>query len=805
MAEYLIIAEKPSLAGEVAAAYGEHVGAKPRKNGGYWEVGNAQVTWLFGHMYDQAPPPVYNPRYKSWNLADLPIIPDTWKLLPYKDKKDHIAVIAKLLKSAKNVVNAGDAAREGQLLVDELLIENGWDPFSANTFRLWVRSVARQDLLAAIRGMFPNAEKRNLFESALCRSRADWLHGMNMSRLFTKLAGDAGAQDVLISVGRVQTPTLKLVVDRDLEIENFKPVDHYKPKITFAHENGKFVATWIIPSDGEGIDPDGRLLDKAIAERIIAKVDGKTGHVAEYKAQPKTTAPPLPYNLSSLQTACSSQFSLTAAQTLEVAQRLYDQKITTYPRSDSRYLPAAILTDEAPGIVKNLKGVDDLADASENANLKLKSAAWNDAKVSDHHAIIPTAEATPGKISQLSGVERKVFMLIACTFLAQFYPGMRYKSVSATVEVEKERFKANGKELVDIGWKKVFGAEGPEEDEAPDAEDETTIPKMTSKDPVTAEAGRVDAKRTTPPPRFNDGTLIAAMSQIHKFVPNPEIKKRLRENDGLGTEATRAATIEILVSERRKYLVRQGKKNIVSTKLGRSIIQSLPAEITDPGLTALWEGYLDRVASGELPPEQFMDAQVKQLRKRVDAAKGGRFEVKGAQKIELLKGHGEQCPTCKEGRLVTRVIRKGEHKGKRFLSCERYPECKHVQWPDKPPVEPMDGHGEPCPKCKDGQMVTRMVGKGDNKGKRFLSCNKYPECKHSSFPKPDPLPGEGKKCGKCNQGTMKTRSGKNGAFLACDRFPECKNTENPNGGKGGGDGQKRRVKKPNAKGLSRFE
>ncbi len=790
MTRQLFIAEKPSLAKEIAQALGEKNGVRAEKGNGAWTVGEDKVTWLFGHMYEQFTPPDYDIKFKQWSIGDLPIVPDKWKLKVSKDKADHIRTINQLIKGAKSVVNAGDAAREGQLLVDEVLVEAGWDPFSDKTHRLWVRSVARKDLLEALGEMNLNQSKEALYNSAVCRQRADWLHGLNLTRLYSIKARQAGA-DQMISVGRVQTPTLKLVVDRDLEIKNFKAVDHYLPSGIFVHEKGKFKANWVIPTDGPGTDSEGRLVDKSVAEEVLARISGKEGKISEFKATDKKKEPPLPYALSSLQMECSAKFGLSAQETLDMAQKLYEtHKVTTYPRSDSKYLPNSIYQDEAPKILANLKGMsDDLGRAAEGSNGKLKSKAWNDSKVSDHHAIIPTTEATPAKISSLTGMERKVFDLIAKTFIAQFYPDQRWKSLSATVAIDKDKFKATGRHEIDAGWKIAFAA-GKQEADEDQEEDTQTLPVMSKNDPVSVDSGTVQSKRTTPPSPFTDGKLIEAMTNIHKFVTDSETKKRLKENDGIGTEATRANIIETLI--KRRFLIRKGKNKLLSTDTGQSVILALPADVTDPGLTAIWESYLEKVSKGELDLEKFMEVQIKNVTERVKSGKEATVKIKGAKTIVPLKGHGEQCKKCGKGVMITREIRKGEHKGKKFLSCDQYPECDSVIWED---IEPIEGHGKECPKCKKGKMLTRQVQKGEHKGKKFLSCDQYRKsgCNHSEWPKLPikPAKGHGKDCPKCSTGKMETRKSKKGTiFLGCNNYPECDAVEwldsKPSGGGGGG-------------------
>lgn len=794
MPNHLFIAEKPSLAEATAKARASILGVKASKGNGFWTVGDDSVTWLFGHMYELANPDEYDARFKSWKMDDLPIVPDRWRRSPHKDKSAHLSVIRGLLKSTKTVVNVGDAEREGQLLVDELLEEMGWDPFASNTKRMWVSSMAEKDMVAAVNGIFPNKDKQNLSIAAVLRQRADWLHGLNLTRLYTILARNGGA-NMLISVGRVQTPTLKLVVDRDREIEKFKPTDHYQPSGLFRHANGTFKADWIIPEDHEGVDPEGRLIDRKVADAIVAKVAGKTGKVESFASTNKSKAPPLPYSLSALQQECSSKLGLTAQQTLEVAQSLYEtHKATTYPRSDSRHLPTSILKDEAPGIIAALKGVSGVGDAAQRADMKIRSKAWDDSKVSDHHGIIPTSEFTAAKLDRMNPTERRVFDMIAKAFIAQFYPDFTWKSLTAIVAVEGERFKATGRQVTGTGWKAVYGADEVDEDE--DKESDQALPTMAKGDPVTADKGEVASKRTQPPAHFTDGTLIAAMTNVHKFVTDPEVKKRLKENDGIGTEATRASIIETLI--KRNFLSRKGKNKIVSTQEGKSVIDALPDEVTSPGLTAIWEAQLSKIAKGEASQQQFMEVLLKTLSRMIGRGKESSVSIKGVS-VEPLEGHGQTCPQCGKGRLLTRVVQKGDNKGKRFLSCDGWKKddpnsCSYSAWPDSGPkkaVPAMEGDGETCPKCGKGKLVTRMIQKGDNKGKTFLSCNNWKKgdpssCNYVKWPedKTAKMEGHGQLCAACGKGHMVTRTigkgdNKGKTFLSCDAYPECKNSVFP--------------------------
>lgn len=835
-----IIAEKPSLAEAIAFALAKLLGlGKPTKDTGRgcWVVGPHRVTWLFGHMYELAEPAKQDPKWASWDPGLLPINPEKWLLLPHDDKKSHIRSIQALLKSADVVVNAGDAAREGQLLVDELLVVNGWDPFNDRTLRLWVKSVAEKDLMEALRKMAPNAERRALYDAAICRQRGDYIHGLSFTRLYTRLASNVGA-NVTLNIGRVQTPTLRIVVDRDLQIEKFRAVDHFMPTGYFVHEKGRFKAEMVIPAEMDGLDEEGRLVKKEVADAIIEKIKGQTGKVTSFEANAKTQSAPLPFSLSALQAACSAKFGLTAKRTLEIAQKLYEEyKVTTYPRSDSQYLPSA-LREEVPAIMAALGKHPSFSGVVSGADQSLRSDAWNDSKVSDHHGIVPTVECTPERLGRLQGIELKVFMLVAQHFLAQFYPCFRYKALSAEVQVEGYKFRATGRQIIDQGWKVVFGAEKNEGDEGGEDEgEEQTLPTMARGDDAKVENAQNSAKKTKPPARFTDGTLIAAMANIHRFVENPRIKNLLKEASGLGTEATRAETLEKLI--RGKFLERKGKNQLVSTELGRSLIATVMEEIKDPGLTALWEDLLTQVAQAQLAATDFMNKLVRDVTARITTIRdSGNIQIRGV-KLVTIEGHGETCPKCQKGTMVTQEIFKGEHKGKRFLrcsnqpdcdhrawprpkiaplpghgkdcpacgkgkmdskeitakdgkkyqilSCTNYPECKHSEWPEKK-IDPVEGHGTPCPKCGEGQMLTRQVTKdGPHKGKKYLGCSRYKEgCQHTSWPQPkvDPIEGHGKDCAVCGKGKMLTKeitakTGKKYKLLSCNNYPECKNSEWP--------------------------
>lgn len=785
---YLFIAEKPAMGRDIAKARASMLGVSQEVGTGFIKVGPDIVTWVIGHLYELQPPEHYDPKWKFWRIEDLPIIPAKFERRAAEEdyQVKQLRIIRELLKKADTVVNVGDAGREGQLLIDELLQEMKWDPFGPKTMRLWISSLAEKDVIAGMNRMFPNKDKLALFEAAFQRQMADWIHGLSLTRFYTAKARLAGSSATL-SIGRVQTPTLKLVVDRDRAIENFKRVKHYRPSGFFRHANGTFKADWEIPADSEGMDPEGKyLIDKKVADAVAAKIMGKEGRVTDCTTQKKRKSPPMPYTLDSLTKACTSKYQMTADEVAAVMQKLYEEhKIVSYPRTDCEYLPVTILKEDAPAILTALAGNVSTDKAAQKADLKLRSAAWNDAKITDHYGIIPTANFTPAKYAVLSQAEKNVFDLIAQRFIVQFYPDQEWNSTAVTIAIEGYKFRTTGRVPLAAGWTSVYNTSEEGDEPDPDQETDQALPEMKKGDSVVVDRTVINDSTTSPPSAFNDGTLIEAMKFVYKFVTNPEIKKRLKDG-GLGTSATRGPIIKNLLQK--GYLKRKGKTGLISTEQGRAIIDAVPDSISSPELTAIWEQQLDRIQRGEADPQQFHQAIRKSVTELIERVKNVDIKIKG-QTIEPLPGHGNACPSCGKGTLVTRqVTMKKDGAKKRVLSCSAYNKddpnsCRYVDWGDGPKVEvpPLPEHGKTCPKCGKGKMLTRMVGQGEHKGLRFLSCDQWSKddpksCSHSEGlperPKPtETMEGDGTTCPKCKKGTLRTRQGKSGKlFLACDNW-----------------------------------
>ena len=472
----LFIAEKPNMAREIA----KNLPGTPKAGKGYIETGAGIVTWLYGHILQQAAPEEYDPKYKYWKAEDLPVVPSPWKLNVAPKTKDQYKIIKELCEKADEIIHAGDPDREGQLLVDEVLLHvKNKKP----VHRLLLNALDEKSVKAALGKLQSNKNFANLSQAALGRARADWLIGMNLSRAFT-LAVKRQGLDMVLPIGRVKTPTLGLVVRREREIANFKPTDHYKIKVLFSHPNGQFQAVWKPNSEQPGIDSEGRLISQAVVEKMLAKFStgGRTGMIMAYECTDGQEPPKLPYSLSALQIEAGKIFNYDPQTVLESAQKLYERQLTTYPRSDCDYLPTSQLAD-APTIIRNLSACAGIGQAAKGANLSLQSRAWNDGKITAHHAIIPTTV----KFSEtgLTETDINIYKLIAQTYIVQFYPNFTYKQTKVLVSYSGELFSATGKQVVKSGWREIWGHDEAEKKTAGENDEaNATLPLMAKRDNV---------------------------------------------------------------------------------------------------------------------------------------------------------------------------------------------------------------------------------------------------------------------------------------------------------------------------------
>lgn len=612
----LYIAEKPSLGRAIA-----DVLPKPHKKGdGFIEAANGDcVSWCVGHLLEQAEPDAYNPEFKAWKFEHLPIVPDKWQLKPKAATRSQLTVLKRLVKQANTLVNAGDPDREGQLLVDEVIAYLGVTGDKLHqTQRLLISDLNPQAVKRALTQLRSNREFIPLSTSALARSRADWLYGMNMTRAYTIQGKKVGYQGVL-SVGRVQTPLLGLVVRRDEEIAHFQSKPFYEVLAHLATEKQEtFSAKWQ-PSEAcqPYMDEEGRVLARGLAQNVVSRISDKPALVTQLVAKDKKQNPPLPYSLSALQIDAAKRFGMSAKDVLDTCQSLYERhKLITYPRSDSRYLPVE-QHNLAPSVLKAISdGAAELLQGADAPDPRLKSKAWDDKKVDAHHAIVPTEKTA--NLSSLSKRERQLYLHIARQYLAQFYPAYCYSETTVQVTIEGGLFNTKARQDKSLGWKQLFARQEPngskasgnnstEESTGKDDEENDEfigqLPPLKLGQALHCTRGELLEKNTQPPKAFNDATLLGAMTGISRYVTDPEIRKILKETDGLGTEATRAGIIELLF--KRGFLQRLGK-SIVSTDVGKGLINSLPASATTPDMTALWEASLNCICHKETSYQAFM-------------------------------------------------------------------------------------------------------------------------------------------------------------------------------------------------------
>ena len=606
----LFIAEKPSVGKAIAEALG-----KTKSDKGYCETKSGDVvTWCFGHLMELATPDVYLPDdvpttksgSKVWREQDLPIVPDRWKIQVKTDCKAQFNVIKKLAQKSNitTIVNCGDPDREGQLLVDEIL------SFIGNkkpVLRYWASAVDSASVKKALSLLESNEKFVGMRYAALGRSHADWLIGMNATRAFT-LASRRSGNGSLLSVGRVQTPTLNLVATRDHEINNFKPQTYYVFKGNFKAANKTFTATLQYGDAQKGLDSEGRLVDLNAARLLQQKLSSvKKAKVIEFETKNKDKNAPLVYSLASIQAEANAKYGYSAEQILNICQALYEKyKLTTYPRSDCEYLPTVQHQDAAKVLRALCSFHTELKSTISKANPSLKSKVWNDSKITAHHGIIPTQQV--GNLSELKDDERNVYMLIVKRYLSQFFPPAKLLATTIKMDVAGEVFACNGSVVVENGYLAVYGGENDtaEQDKDDEKEESQSLPKLSAGEIVDVLQVSPVTAQTKPPASFTEGTLIKAMQNIYNFVPDGPFKKVLKDGDGIGTSATRASIIAEL--KKKGFLELKGKK-IKATPVGIKLLSELPDLCKNPVLTAMFESQLKLVESGKITYKQFEEKQ----------------------------------------------------------------------------------------------------------------------------------------------------------------------------------------------------
>lgn len=710
---HLYIAEKPSLGRAIAAALpGPH-----QKGQGWIRCGDgenaATVSWCIGHLLKPAEPARYNPAWKKWRQEDLPMFPDQWQVMPKDSVRQQLKVLESLIRQAQTIVHAGDPDREGQLLVDEVLRYFG---ASVPVQRILINDLTPAAVARAIQSPRDNREFRRLSHSALARQRADWLYGLNLTRFYTLSYQQQGEQGVY-SVGRVQTPVLGLVVERDNTIEHFQPKPYFRIEGRFRAQEEEadaqpFSARWL-PDEQfrEHLDEENRLLSREVADQIAETIKSRPGTITESRFRDRPEAPPLPLSLSALQIEAGRLFRMGAKEVLDTAQNLYERhQLITYPRSDCRYLPEGHYSQREQVVGAIARVAPALSDACQAADFDRKTTAWNDKQVDAHHAIIPTTR--PSANGKLTLAEENIYGLISRYYLMQFSADAIHREGRLTLRVADHQFRATETAVLLPGWKALelkLREQRSEPDKAP-------LPRLEKGEPVFCEDSLVSERKTQPPQHFTDATLLSAMTNIARFVSDAELRKTLRETDGLGTEATRAAIIDTLF--KRDYLYRDSR-HIRATDKGKALIGALPESVSKPDRTAVWEATLETIRRGEGDPRQFLDSLKQEIRTLMDRPEGQAADPSGAPG-DLAETSSPHCPKCRA------PMRERDGKFGRFHACTRYPQCRGTR-----PLEetrPEDGTGQkpvPCPHCFS-PLVRRQGKKG-----WFWGCSNFPACRQT--------------------------------------------------------------------------
>ena len=641
------VAEKPSVGAYIANV----LGAKQRKDG-YFEGNGYQVTWTFGHLCALLDPQEYSDQWKAWSLSSLPMIPARFSIKVSGDEGVHkqFNVIKNLIAEADEVINCGDAGQEGELIQRWVYQQAGC---KCPVKRLWVNSLTEEAIRDGFQQLKDQTEYQHLYEAGLMRAIGDWLLGMNATRAYTiRYAQGTGRNRQVLSVGRVQTPTLALVVKRQAEIENFKPRTYWELKTTY--RDTLFNAQIPVEEDEYAITSaeQGEALVDSIKDLpfVINSVEKKKG--LEF-------APKL-YDLTSLQVDCNKKYSYSAEQTLQLIQSLYEKRVTTYPRVDTTYLSDDIYP-KVPGILAGIKDFYPQVTPLLGAKLPKSKKVFDNKKVTDHHAIIPTGQ----RPDNLTADEKKVYELVALHFIAVFYPECELSNTTVLAKAGDIDFKVTGREVIKPGWRAVFAnltptlsqGEGEDSQDSPDSLDSSGTQKSLPAF-VKGESGdhipQLKEKTTTPPKYYTEATLLRAMETAGKTVENDELREAMKEN-GIGRPSTRAAIIEKLYQ--RKYIVKQGK-SLRATETGINLIHLIISPLLKSAeLTGLWEKKLREIERGEYTAQQFLD-ELKNMTSDV------------IRDVKTNKA-GMLCPVCRQGLII---------RGNTRYGCSRWREgCTYAE------------------------------------------------------------------------------------------------------------------------------
>ena len=640
------IAEKPSVAKDIARI----LGATTSKQG-YMEGNGYQVTWTFGHLCTLKEPDDYTSMWKRWTLSALPMIPDRFgiKLIDDEGIRKQFEVIKTLMGNASMIINCGDAGQEGEL-IQRWVMQKAMAKCPVK--RLWISSMTDEAIQEGFRNLYDQDKYQPLYLAGLSRAIGDWILGMNATRLYTLKYGQ---NRQVLSIGRVQTPTLALIVNRQKEIENFVPEQYWI--LSTVYRDTLFNAT------------QGKFTTKEEGERFFETIRDKEFEITDVQKKNGTEAPPSLYDLTSLQVDCNKKYGMSAEQTLNIIQGLYEKKLTTYPRVDTTFLSDDIYP-KCPATLRGLRGYENLTTPLLSSPLKKSKKVFDSSKVTDHHAIIPTGQPA----QYLTDMEKHVYDLIARRFIAAFYPDCKFATTTVMGKAGDVDFKATGKTILDKGWRTVF------EDNSMAQEKEQDVMPPFVKGEKGPHSPTLTEKWTTPPKYYTEATLLRAMETAGKFVEDEQLRAALKEN-GIGRPSSRAGIIETLF---KRHYIRRERKNLVATPTGIQLIDTIKEELLKScELTGIWEKKLRDIEKRQYDAAQFVDELKKQITDIVNDVLAD-TEVKhvdvGSDEKETKKKRtttntnkktsaddivGKPCPLCATGTII---------KGKTAYGCSRWKE-----------------------------------------------------------------------------------------------------------------------------------
>ena len=659
------IAEKPSVARDIAEVLGAH-----NRKEGYIEGNGYQVTWTFGHLCTLKEPHEYSPSWKSWSLGSLPMIPPRFgiKLINDPGIEKQFRIIEGLMQHADQIVNCGDAGQEGELIQRWVMQKAG---ARCPVKRLWISSLTEEAIREGFAKLKDQSDFQPLYEAGLSRAIGDWLLGMNATRLYTLKYGQ---NKQVLSIGRVQTPTLALIVKRQLEIDHFKPEPYWELKTVY--RDTTFNST------------KGKFASKEEGERFLETVRQADFTVTDISSKKGTEAPPRLFDLTSLQVECNKKFGYSADMTLQLIQSLYEKKVTTYPRVDTTFLSDDIYP-KCPNILNGLKDYAGYTQVLAGKKLLKSKKVFDNSKVTDHHAIIPTGIQPQG----LTDMEKRVFDLVARRFIAVFYPDCKFSTTTVLGEVSQVEFKATGKQILDPGWRIIFAKEVQEENKEGDEEKVLPLFQQGESGPHTPD---LNEKWTQPPKLYTEATLLRAMETAGKLVDNDELRDALKEN-GIGRPSTRAAIIETLF---KRHYIRKERKNLIPTPTGIELIQLIHEELLKSAeLTGIWEKKLREIEKKSYDAATFLN----ELKQMVTDIVNSVLRDNTNRRITVVQEE-ETISKKKEEKTVAKRVRKKK------AEEEKAPADK------KDEKKADDLVGTPCPICGKGVIL---------KGKTAYGCSEW--------------------------------------------------------------------------------